>query len=244
MRKCPRCGKLYQDDTRLCSNCNVETEPVTVGGMKYDGQEVYEKKTFPKKSMDTGKIIIGIIMMVIIAVGGFIFISQKDNASDHAEEPDQHVIVSDDYAEQGDNYFDTKDYNNAIVAYTKAIDKNGGNANLYHRRGVCYQRTDKTDEAIEDYNRAIKAQKDYPYPYYNLGYIYHNQGNFAKAINYYSEALKYKKDDADFWSNRGKAYEDSKNYSKASADYKQALKVDPNHQYAKEGLERIAKKTK
>jgi tetratricopeptide (TPR) repeat protein len=61
----------------------------------------------------------------------------------------------DEYYSQGNELLASKDYNGAILCYTKAIKLNNDFCNAYINRGVCYYYQEDYATAIENYKAAL-----------------------------------------------------------------------------------------
>ena len=104
---------------------------------------------------------------------------------------------------KGDSFFEQGQYDNAIAAYTKAIElypkdaavyDSRGLAKIYEDRGLAYYKENDCNNAIADYTRAIEIDPKY-----------------APAYN-----------------NRSVAYWAVKEYDKSRADLKQAMALMSN----------------
>ncbi|MDA3778775.1 MAG: tetratricopeptide repeat protein [Bacteroidales bacterium] len=69
----------------------------------------------------------------------------------------------------------------ALKNYTKAIDRNPNNPNVYIYRGYLYYKNGEFEKAITDFSTVIKLDSKNPYAYYNRGMSYtkHDQKNKA-----------------------------------------------------------------
>ena len=65
----------------------------------------------------------------------------------------------------------------AIRAYSHAIDLKPDHADAYNNRGVAYQDKGEFDLAIQDFNRAIEFEPDYAIVHYNRGVTYGKKGS-------------------------------------------------------------------
>lgn len=74
-----------------------------------------------------------------------------------------------------------------------------------------------------------------------LGQLYSQVGNYKAAISTYLQDLPIAKDKAKVYSNIGFCYLQSREYDKAIESYQQALAVDPNLEFAKNGLSKAQK---
>lgn len=99
-------------------------------------------------------------------------------------------------ASQAEDYFRkgylaamSREWNQAIEWYSKAVEINPGNAEVYFQRAITYEMTGKPRQAIEDYEKAIKLK---PTSYLAMEYLaklYESEGQYDKAVDLYTRAL-------------------------------------------------------
>ena len=123
----------------------------------------------------------------------------------------------------GNEYYDDKNYIEAIKYFQKAAEK--GNANAQYNLGCCYEygkgvSVDYT-EAVKWYRKA--AEKEYADAQFNLGCCYENgkgvSQDYTEAVKWYRKAAEQGQADAQF--NLGYCYEYGKGVSQ---DYTEAVK--------------------
>lgn len=73
-------------------------------------------------------------------------------------------------------YFNSRDYENAIFYYTQAINLDNNNFEAYSNRGFAYYNLNEYDKAISDYNEALKIKPDDFLTYNNKGMVYNRKG--------------------------------------------------------------------
>ena len=94
----------------------------------------------------------------------------------------------------------------AIEAYTKALELKPDYADTYYNMGAAFKELGKLDEAIEAYKMALAIEPDYAEAYNNMGVTLKEQGKLEKAITSYNKALSLKPDYAEAYYNMGNAY--------------------------------------
>jgi tetratricopeptide (TPR) repeat protein len=83
----------------------------------------------------------------------------------------------------------SREWEQAIEWYSKAIELNPKNAEVYFQRAITYEMTGKTLSAIEDYETAVKLK---PASYLAMEYLaklYESEGRYDKAVDLYTRAL-------------------------------------------------------
>ena len=86
---------------------------------------------------------------------------------------------------QGDAYYDTKQYTKAIEAFQQAIRIKPDHALSWKNLGAVYIVTEQYAKAIEACQQAIRIKPDYADPWYNLGVIYKILGQTSKVMEVY-----------------------------------------------------------
>ncbi len=132
-----------------------------------------------------------------------------------------------DYRRRGVRLADDEKYEDAIKAYTKAIELDPTDSFAYCDRGYAYDELGQSDKAIEDFSKAIELDPTDSAAYNNRGITYQNRGELVKAIYDYSEAIRFNPTDSAAYSNRGIVYRMRGQYERAIRDYDEAIRLDP-----------------
>ena len=117
----------------------------------------------------------------------------------------------------------------AIRAYSHAIDLNPNHADAYNNRGVAYASKGDFDNAIKDHNTAIKLDPCQAGFYNNRGVAYVDQEDFDNGIQNYNMAIQLDPHYTEAYYNRGIAYAAKDAVDKAIIDYDAAIKLNPHH---------------
>ena len=136
--------------------------------------------------------------------------------------------TSADYFSQGIKYHENKEYNRAIVAYSKAIELDPDHHKAYHNRGLIYSSREDFDKALADFDMSIQLNPDDPVSYHVRGKEYGSQRNFEKALADFNRAIFLNPNDEVFYRDRGLTYAVQEKYSQAIADFSQAIELNPN----------------
>ena len=86
-----------------------------------------------------------------------------------------------DYYNQGDAYFKKGQTDQAIAAFTKAIEKNPRFVNAYYYRGMAYHRKKEDDKVVADYTKAIEINPQFGVAYAERALIYLVRKEYDKA---------------------------------------------------------------
>jgi serine/threonine protein kinase len=125
------------------------------------------------------------------------------DAIEEAEADLADVTSANQIYRRGFEYFAARKYRQAIVAFTKSIQKGSDfDAQAYYYRGTCHAVFDEDQAAIDDYSRAIEHKPEYGYAYLNRAMTYAStQFNSIKdpkrALDDIARALEFKVPDTD-----------------------------------------------
>jgi tetratricopeptide (TPR) repeat protein len=144
----------------------------------------------------------------------------------------------------GNEHVDQEEYEEAIRAYSKAIeiDRNGVWAyNAYLTRAVTNEFSGKYEHAIEDYGKAIQIETDSSkgFAYTSRADVYFDLHDYEKAINDYSKAIKLDPDNSGAYFGRARCYLLLEDYKKTIKDLNKAIEIFPYYEkiaYAKRGI--------
>jgi tetratricopeptide (TPR) repeat protein len=81
-------------------------------------------------------------------------------------------------------------YDEAIKAFSKAIEIIPGDYQAYNSRGVVWALKGDFNRAIDDYNKALEIRPRYAEAYNNRGYARTQRGELKEALDDYSHALE------------------------------------------------------
>jgi tetratricopeptide (TPR) repeat protein len=121
--------------------------------------------------------------------------------------------------------YKSRNYQDAIVEYSKAIQLDPTDAQAFCGRGVAYYRLSDGHRALKDYNRAIELDPNLSIAYYRRGFLHYLTKDYSSAIVDYNKAIELKPDFALAYSNRGYVYRDLYGEQEASLDWRFAAKL-------------------
>lgn len=125
-------------------------------------------------------------------------------------------------------YMNHRQYDQSVVAFTKAIELNYDPLALpYNNRGNVYKEIGNYQQAFTDYNKAIELDPEFAYAYANRGNVYLDIGHYLQAVADYNKVMELDPKDGDAYNNRGIAYHNIGFYLPAIADYDKAIELNP-----------------
>ena len=122
---------------------------------------------------------------------------------------------SDKHNSQGNTYYNSEKYDDAIKEFTAAIAIEDNNPVYYNNRGWAYLNSSKNDEALVDFNKTIQLEPDYANAYSGRASVYLKKGETDEAkINFKRAAL---------------IYIDRRDYDDAAEELNSAIEADNNY---------------
>ena len=92
-------------------------------------------------------------------------------------------------AKRGLRLFNQGDYLAAIVAFERALERDGPQAQIYNNLGLCYYRTNRWAEAIDYFQLALNRDSLYVRPHYNLGLVHIKRRDDQQALKAFAKVL-------------------------------------------------------
>ena len=130
------------------------------------------------------------------------------------------------YNKRGLAHVSTRNYEQAIVDYTKAIKLDAHYAEAYNNRSTAHLMMSNYGEAVADCNLALALAPDFVATYVNRGIAYTGLRSYEQALADYDKALQLAPLNAYAYYNRGNTRLWMVNYEEAIADYDQALELN------------------
>ncbi len=133
-----------------------------------------------------------------------------------------------EYFDRGVGLLREKRFEEAMKAFSAAMEKDPASASLYNSMGVCRFYTGDLDGAIDDYTKAVRLDAADPEPLKNRGGAWFYLKAYDNAIADYTRAIRMAPDDAEAYYHRGVALYFKGNYTASINDYKQVLRIHPD----------------
>ena len=90
----------------------------------------------------------------------------------------------------GEAYSESRDWQNALNEYQKAVEKQPNNSDLYEALGDTYRRLTRFDEATRAYENELKLSPHSSNALYNLGKIQVERGNAQRGVELLRQAAQ------------------------------------------------------
>jgi tetratricopeptide (TPR) repeat protein len=128
----------------------------------------------------------------------------------------------------GESYSESKDWENAIAEYRKALEKQPNNPDLYEALGEGYQRLIRFDEASRAYETELKLSPHNPIALYNLGKIQVQSGDARRGVSLLREAAEAHAPPAPTYFYLGRGLADTGNPQEAATWLEKSLNQEPS----------------
>ncbi|NES18553.1 MAG: tetratricopeptide repeat protein [Symploca sp. SIO3E6] len=135
-------------------------------------------------------------------------------------------LTADDYYNQGNDLLAQDLYEEAIVAYDKALEIKPDYADAWYGRGFALHEIGKYQNAIASYDKAIEIKPDKYEAWSSRGTTLYELGKYQEAIASYDKAIEIKPDYSLAWYNRGVLLGKLGKYKDEITSYDQAIKID------------------
>lgn len=131
------------------------------------------------------------------------------------------------YANRGDDYLRSGNYDMAITEYTRAIELESNSRALYYSRGFTYNQKGDFENAIDDLTFVFTLPENSVITnamvYFTRGQAYEASGKHELALSDFTEFIKLQPNDAYGYTNRAFSFESLGQIEKAIQDMEQAL---------------------
>lgn len=144
-----------------------------------------------------------------------------------AEAGELAILDSRAYNKRGLAYVSTRNYEQAIVDFTKAITFDPDYAEGYNNRSTAHLLMDNYGQAVADCRRAIELAPDFVAAYVNRGMAYTGLREYERALIDYGKALELAPQNVYAYYNRGNTYLWMGQYKEAIHDYNQTITLKP-----------------
>ncbi len=173
-------------------------------------------------------IIGGVILLLAVFVGGlYLTARHKDWSIRKLVGGNWSSLYAGFHNNRGLTYYNKGQYEKAISAFTKAIEIDPKNAEVFHSRGTAYNYRGQYDLALLDFSKALEISPADAFVYNDRGVVYALTGQHDRAIADFSKAIEINPKDAEAYYNRGFAYGEKGEYDKAISDYTKAIEINP-----------------
>lgn len=135
-------------------------------------------------------------------------------------------------------YAQNGEYGEAIRLYTKILDSNHYDPDIYLNRGKVYMAQKDYAKAASDYAAAARLNPTYLDAVYNCALAYYYAGQYDSSIREYSRAIALNAGSPVLYEGRGLSFYSKKDIGRAIADFTKTIELNPKYAlvYSNRGL--------
>jgi len=133
------------------------------------------------------------------------------------------------------------DLDEAVLAYTRALEERGPNPDLYFNLGNVHFGLELIARAAQNYLEAVKLDGEFVEAWNNLGNALSELGEFEEAIVAFERALAIEPEYAEALSNLAEVLLEVGRTSDARRSFERYLELDPDSSWAREVKARLAR---
>lgn len=132
----------------------------------------------------------------------------------------------------GYNSLETRDYNNAILNFSKVIELAPEYEPAYTLRAQCYSDLGYHNKALPDLNKSLELKPDNVYSLFLRGWCYNYLEKFTEALMDFNKIIEFKAEQDFGYFGRGYAKAHLSDYYGSNMDYMKTVELNPNHSMA------------
>jgi len=133
-----------------------------------------------------------------------------------------------DWFERGLSFLKSQQYEEAIKAFSRAIEINPDCVEAYNNRGIAWCQKGDYDRATANYTKALEINPRCAEVYSNLGAIWFYKGDYDRATANNAMALEINPRCTEAYNNQGAVWFYKGDYERAIANYTRALEINPH----------------
>src|SRR6185436_543634 len=142
--------------------------------------------------------------------------------------PVRRGLTAEQYNQQGDTLFSAEQYDDALEAYSKAVQLKPIGSAFYHI-GWIYNEREEYEQAITALQQALRLTPKYAAAYYELGFAYRNLKKYDEALLAYAATITIDPTRTKAYYDMGWIYNERKLFAQAVAPLRQAITLQPDY---------------
>jgi tetratricopeptide (TPR) repeat protein len=169
---------------------------------------------------------------------------EKNTTQDSPKNQNTQTNNENDLISEGLQYYNNKDYQKAIFAFSKHLQNNPNDTDVLFMRAMTKSELNDKYGAISDYDKILSFEGEVTPKAYKFSTIYNNKAyclvnlkNYKEALPLVEKALNLDKTEGYIWDTRAEIHLNLGNYSQAISDATKALDIEKNaNSYLVRGL--------
>ncbi|MEO9965766.1 MAG: DUF4919 domain-containing protein [Reichenbachiella sp.] len=141
-------------------------------------------------------------------------------------------LKAQDYSEvlsQANDYYENSQYREALSLYSKVVESDSADAELFKLRGNCYYQLNHIENAISDYKRAIRMDSTFADGYYNLANVFDEQDVLDSAVLNFRIYNRLQKDDPEGYVRLANCFQKQGRSDSVTQMYEYAFTLDSSN---------------
>lgn len=201
MARCQNCKAEVDPSFKFCRQCGTALKPEGVQEPREAGRtsapvgpsvRSQTEARAVKGGRARARWLIPLVVVVVAVLGGGGYYFRASLPFVGASNP---PVRAEQHLNQGVTFAAMKDYDNAILAFTKAIEADSKYTAAYANRGVAYIQQKKFNKALDDLKKAEELNPKDKMVYYNLTALYSLQDQRDRALDALDKSLELGFDD-------------------------------------------------
>ena len=131
---------------------------------------------------------------------------------------------------QGTKLFDEGDYNKALTAFKKALEKTENDVQLWYETGLCYFHLKQTGQALKALDKAVELEPENGFRYSSRAFVKGSIKDSKGAAEDYQKALDLDPEDAVSYNNLGLVLEELGRKKQAEEKFAKADELAKNQE--------------
>ncbi|RPI13021.1 MAG: tetratricopeptide repeat protein [Ignavibacteriae bacterium] len=137
---------------------------------------------------------------------------------------------TDNYLLKGNEAYKKSDYEDAVYYFSKYLEKNIEDHDVYFNRGYSNFKLKKYKPAINDFTKALEFNNENFETFFYRANCYYSIKDYANALVDYNLAINNSPQFAECFYNRGYTYFKLKKYRQAVEDWNKAIEFNPDYE--------------
>jgi len=139
------------------------------------------------------------------------------------------MMTAKDHFETGLEFYEIKNYEQALVSYEKAIELDDNYSAPWNGKGDIYDNLAKYDNALSCYDKAIQINEMSVDAWNGKGNVYRLIGDYTYALECFNKALEFDSYNTTSWNGKGNIFAEQKDYERALDCFDKVLGLNENH---------------
>ena len=139
------------------------------------------------------------------------------------------------WLDEGNTLHNSGHYEEALVAYERALQLDPHYADAYDARGDACSSLNRYQEAFDAFNRAIQLNPTYAHAYEGKGHILYNRQRYQEALVAFERALQLDSSSVSAYNGKGDALYYLNRYQEALLAFERTIQLDPTYVSAFDG---------